>query len=80
MNCVYLLRSLGNPTKTYVGLTEDVTARLAKHNAGEVPSTSRFKPWMLVAYIAVPSRERATALERYLKSGSGHAFAHRHLW
>ncbi len=80
MYYVYLLRSLAKPNKTYVGYTEDTAARLQKHNAGEVPSTCGFRPWEIVAYIATPSREKAVALERYLKSGSGHAFAHRHLW
>ncbi len=80
MHYVYLLRSISRADKTYVGLTVDFTNRLAQHNAGEVPSTSRFRPWTLIAYIAVPSQEKAMELERYLKSGSGHAFAHRHLW
>ena len=71
------LRSLSRPTKTYVGKTADVSARLAIHNAGGCPSTHRFRPWELVAYIAVCDGNMAAELERYFKSGSGHAFWHK---
>jgi len=74
---IYFLRSLSRPTKTYVGHTEDVTARLSVHNSGSVPSTARFRPWELIAYIAVRDEKTAVELERYFKSGSGHAFWHK---
>ncbi|MEI7881622.1 MAG: GIY-YIG nuclease family protein [bacterium] len=76
----YLIRSTTRPNKTYVGMTEDVESRLKAHNDGCCPSTSRFRPWELVTYIAVRGEEQARKLERYLKTGSGHAFAHKHLW
>ena len=79
MHYVHFLRSVSRPTKKYVGMTEDVHARISKHNAGEVSSSSRWRPWELVTYIAVQPSEHAAKLEQYLKSGSGHAFAHRHL-
>lgn len=31
-------------------------------------------PWHLVTYVAFSDQAKATAFERYLKSGSGHAF------
>ena len=37
MKYVYILESLDSE-HFYVGITEDLRARLAKHNAGEVPS------------------------------------------
>ncbi len=77
---VYLIQSMSKPGKTYVGMTSNVEARLARHNAGDVPATDRFKPWELVAFVAVREQRRAIQLERYFKSGSGHAFAHKHLW
>ena len=78
---MYLLRSTANPKRTYVGYTElAVDARLADHNAGRVPHTSRNRPWEVVAVVSVPDKHKAMKLERYFKSGSGHAFAHRHLW
>ena len=36
MKCVYILESLGDPERHYVGVTEDLKARLAKHNRGDV--------------------------------------------
>jgi predicted GIY-YIG superfamily endonuclease len=77
---VYLLCSESAPQQRYIGLTDDVQARLASHNSGANPHTAKFKPWRLVGYVALEARERAVALERYLKHGSGHAFANRHLW
>ena len=75
---VYLLVDVATESHRYTGVTEDLTARLAKHNAGEVPHTSKFKPWKLEVYIAFETKEKASAFEAYLKTGSGHAFAKRH--
>ncbi|MBL8174315.1 MAG: GIY-YIG nuclease family protein [Bryobacterales bacterium] len=80
MHYVYLLRSESHPTERYTGMTSDLRARLAKHNEGGVPHTSQFRPWSLHCYFAFRTKEQATAFERYLKSGSGRAFANRHLW
>jgi putative endonuclease len=38
MKYVYILESLDSE-HFYVGITDDVPARLARHNAGEVPHT-----------------------------------------
>jgi predicted GIY-YIG superfamily endonuclease len=80
MHFVYLIRSTSRSNKTYVGMTKDVQSRLNAHNEGQCPFTSRFRPWKLVTYIAVQSEDQARTLEQYLKTGSGHAFAHKHLW
>jgi len=48
MKCVYLLRSIPHPTERYVGITEDLDSRLAEHNAGRSPHTSKFTPWKCV--------------------------------
>ena len=82
MTWVYLLRSDRDPHRTYVGLTDDVPSRLEAHNTGRDGSnhfTSAWRPWRLVATIGFEDPARASAFERYLKSGSGHAFARRHL-
>jgi predicted GIY-YIG superfamily endonuclease len=80
MHFVYMLRSLANPKKTYVGITDDVDSRLAKHNSGGSPHTSKYAPWEIVTYIGVRTKAKAAKLEQYLKRGSGHAFAKKHLW
>ena len=77
MHYVYFLRSRAKPKKTYVGMTEDVTHRLATHNEGGCPSTQPFRPWELIAYVAVQTPSQAAGLERYFKTGSGHAFWHK---
>jgi hypothetical protein len=37
-------------------------------------------PWHWVTYVAFSDHAKATAFERYLKSGSGHAFLRKHFW
>lgn len=80
MHYVYFLESVGSPGQRYIGLTDDLKARLAAHNAGHSPHTSKFKPWRLVACIAFDSRTKAADSEQYLKARSGHAFALKRFW
>ena len=75
MPYVYLLRSVSSPAQIYVGCTERLGARLTKHDAGEVPHTRKFRPWVLQWYCWFPTKEKVFELERYLKSGSGWAFS-----
>ena len=75
---VYILIDITTETHHYVGSTQDLQARLAKHNAGKVPHTSKFKPWRIQTAIAFDSNEKAVAFEAYLKTGSGREFAKRH--
>ena len=76
---VYILRSIGDRQRHYTGCTEDLSRRLLKHNNGEVPYTSKYRPWEIKTAIAFKDRERAVAFEPYLKSPSGRAFAKRRL-
>jgi putative endonuclease len=76
---VYILESLAYPNQIYTGFTAELKQRLAEHNAQRVPHTSKFAPWEIRTATAFKSRARAMAFERYLKSGSGRAFLHRHL-
>jgi putative endonuclease len=75
---VYILESLDSE-HFYAGITDDVPARLIKHNAGEVPHTSKYRPWRVKTFIAFSDATKAFAFEKYLKSGSGRAFAKKHL-
>ena len=61
-------------------VTADLKQRLAEHNAGKSVHTSKYGPWKLVTYVAFSDEQKAEAFERYLKSGSGHAFARKRLW
>jgi len=77
---VYLLRSQSKPEETYVGLTDDLKQRLHQHNTGKSAHTRKFIPWRLVTYVAFSNRMQAGRFEKHLKTGSGRAFAIRHLW
>jgi putative endonuclease len=76
---VYVLKTVSKPSRYYTGLSSDITARLAAHNDGRCPHTARGKPWTLDLLLEFADEERAVRFERYLKSGSGVAFAKRHL-
>jgi predicted GIY-YIG superfamily endonuclease len=77
---VYLLESDTAEDQRYVGVTSDLKRRIAEHNAGKSTHTSKFMPWRIVTYVAFSDEAKATSFERYLKSGSGHAFANKRLW
>ena len=79
MNHVYILQSLSDPAQFYTGLCTIVDARLAAHNAGQSPHTAKFKPWRLLSSHYFVDEKVAIAFERYLKSGSGRAFAAKRL-
>jgi putative endonuclease len=64
----------------YVGLTTNLKQRFEEHNAGKSAHTSKHPPWRLVTDIAFSDRAKAESSERYLKSGSGHAFAAKRFW
>ncbi len=74
MKYVYILQSQTGD-HFYTGITDDLKARLAKHNSGAVTHTSNFRPWRIKSYVAFTDEPRASAFEMYLKSASGRAFA-----
>ena len=76
---VYILQSESDPESFYVGSTEDLKNRLLKHNAGEVPHTSKLRPWRIKTAIAFTNEPQARNFERYLKTASGRAFAKKRL-
>ena len=76
----YIITSLRDPGQRYIGHSADLKQRLSDHNAGKCPHTAKFAPWKLRLYIAFETLEQAQHFERYLKTGSGHAFAKRHFW
>ncbi|NQU38516.1 MAG: GIY-YIG nuclease family protein [Lentisphaerae bacterium] len=78
MHYVYIIRSTSHPEQRYIGITNDIDSRLNKHNAGGSPHTSRYCPWSLETSIGFSDKTKAAAFERYLKTGSGFAFAKKH--
>ena len=63
---VYILVDEATGTHFYIGCTEE--SRLEKHNKGDVPHTSKYKPWRIKNAIAFENKEKACAFEAYLKT------------
>ena len=79
MYYVYIIRSIHHSDQTYVGFTEDIAARLNKHNEGGNVSTARYRPWKMIFYCAFADKKHALSFEAYLKSHSGKAFTAKRL-
>ena len=80
MHYTYVLESTVRPETRYIGSSSDLQSRLSEHNRGKCRHTAKHRPWKLKLCVAFETRELACRFERYLKSGSGHAFAKRHFW
>lgn len=66
MYFVYILESKKNK-KRYIGQTEDLEARLKRHNAGRVISTKSGIPWSLKYWKSFEARGEAYKTEQILK-------------
>ncbi|MFA6420597.1 MAG: GIY-YIG nuclease family protein [Patescibacteria group bacterium] len=77
MQYVYILKCRNG--RPYVGCTDNLRARIVRHNRGYVPATKSLLPTELTAYFAFSNKYTAFNFEKYLKSGSGRAFMKRHL-
>jgi predicted GIY-YIG superfamily endonuclease len=75
---VYIIRSDPDPSRHYIGITNDIRSRLEWHNTGPSGYTVSHRPWSLVVAMEFPTERAAVRFERYLKSGSGRAFTKRH--
>jgi putative endonuclease len=65
---VYVLGSIGaDGYRTYVGWTNDLDRRLARHNAGTGARSTRGRVWFLLYAERHESREEAMSREWYLK-------------
>ena len=78
MHFVYILKSQKDGSY-YTGSTEDTQKRLAEHNDGTSKYSSTKAPFELLWYCMFRDKSKALAFERYLKQGSGFAFARKHL-
>ena len=75
---VYILKCSDN---TYnVGCTNDIQDRIQRHEKGYVQFTSARLPVTLVHQSVFFDKYKAYEFETYLKSGSGRAFAKKHLY
>jgi putative endonuclease len=70
---VYILKSLLDSTKSYVGLTiREPDERLEEHNSGLSKFTKTNKPWKLIYYENFYCKLCAEKREKFLKSGIGY--------
>ena len=65
---VYIIKSLKNPNKSYIGFTKDLKKRLESHNAQKSLFSRKYAPWELESCIEFKSEEKARSFERYLKA------------
>ncbi|MDP4223512.1 MAG: GIY-YIG nuclease family protein [Bacteroidota bacterium] len=70
---VYILKCSDNTF--YTGCTSDLEDRLRRNSKGENLYTKDRLPIILVYYSAFQNKYKAYEFEKYLKSGSGKAFA-----
>jgi putative endonuclease len=64
---VYVLVSIGRVPITYVGWTDDLARRLARHNKGLGAKTTRGRQWRLVYAEKLADRTEAMRREYFLK-------------
>ncbi|MEP2025729.1 MAG: GIY-YIG nuclease family protein [Reichenbachiella sp.] len=70
---VYMLKCADDTH--YTGCTMNLEKRLIRHRRGEVKYTSTRLPIEVETYIVFTDKYKAFYFEKYLKSGSGRAFA-----
>lgn len=80
MHYVYLIRSINFPEQKYIGHTDNLKERLDTHNSGGSVYTKKHRPWKLVMCLAFEDKLKATAFEKYLKSGARCAFVKKRFW
>ena len=80
MHYVYLSQSVKHPQRKYIGKTEYLKQRFETHNSGGSVHTKLHRPWKLILVVGFDNKFKATAFEKYLKSGAGRAFAKKRFW
>lgn len=79
MHYVYIIQSIDDADQYYTGVTNNIENRLTDHNSLKSKHTSKYAPWRLISYHYFEDEQVALRFEKYLKSGSGRAFAKKHL-
>jgi len=58
----------------YIGQTNNLELRIAKHNNQKVKSTKNRGVWSMIYKVKLQTRSEAMRHEKYLKSGAGRIF------
>jgi putative endonuclease len=78
MHYTYIIQSKVDK-RYYFGSKVDLKKRIRVHNEGGSSYTSKYRPWKLKWFAGFSSKILAENFEKYLKSGSGHAFSRKRL-
>jgi len=65
---VYMLRSLGSNSVTYVGYTSNLKKRINLHNTGKGAKFTRGRKWKLIYKEKCNSKGEAISREYYIKN------------
>ena len=64
---VYMLKSLGKDSVTYVGYTNDLKKRIILHNNNKGAKFTRGRKWKLIYKEKLNSKKEAISREYYIK-------------
>ena len=64
---VYMLKSKGTNSVTYVGYTKDIIKRLDLHNSGKGAKFTKGRSWKLIYKEIFKSKSKAISREYYIK-------------
>ena len=64
---VYMLKSIGKKSVTYVGYTKDLKARISLHNANKGAKFTKGRKWELIYKEIIKSKSKAISREYYIK-------------
>ncbi len=64
---VYMLKSKGTNSVTYVGYTKNIKDRIMLHNAGKGAKFTRGRKWKLIYKEYFKSKNKAISREYYIK-------------
>ena len=65
---VYMLKSLGQKSITYVGYTNNLNKRIALHNCSKGAKFTRGRKWKLIYKEKYQSKKEAISREYYIKN------------
>ena len=65
---VYMLKSLGKKSITYVGYTNNLNKRIALHNCSKGAKFTRGRKWTLIYKEKFRSKKEAISREYYIKN------------
>ena len=65
---VYMLKSKGANSVSYVGYTKNIKQRLILHNTGKEATFTRGRTWKLIYKESFKSKSKAISREYYIKN------------